>query len=100
MLRRWRIRNNRSHDVRTRAPRSRQAGIDWSFMAGAMSIVTFWAFGIGIVLGALAVAGAVWSTRGPEAADAPERADVAIAIAIGASGMVAGAGFLLLVLPP
>ncbi|WP_141136471.1 hypothetical protein [Rhodococcoides kyotonense] len=65
-----------------------------------MSIVTFWAFGLGIVLGAAAVAGAVWSSRAPTRADdAPERADVAIAIAIGSAGMVAGAGFLLLVLP-
>lgn len=69
-------------------------------MVGALSIVTFWAFGLGIFLGAAAVAGAMWSSRGSKPSDDPEQtADRLTAIAVGTTGVIAGTGFLILVLP-
>lgn len=78
-----------------RAP-SRVKLADIAIMMGALSIVMFWAFGIGIAVGASAVITAVWADRGEGVEGSrPSRDDLILAVATGALGIAAGAGFLL-----
>ncbi|MGA9872534.1 MAG: hypothetical protein WBQ44_15520 [Rhodococcus sp. (in: high G+C Gram-positive bacteria)] len=82
-----------------RAP-SRTQVADAAIMIGALSIVSFWALGLGVVLGIFAVAAALWADRGPSIpGDRPSRDDVMIAVGSGIVGAVVGIGFLLMVFP-
>ncbi|WP_255122676.1 hypothetical protein [Rhodococcus sp. 14-2470-1b] len=79
---------------------SRAENTDSALMVGALSIVSFWAPGFGVVLGILAVVAALWADRSPMLSGprAP-RGDVALAYGAGILGVVLGIGFLAIVLP-
>ena len=79
---------------------SRTENTDSALMVGALSIVSFWAPGLGVVLGILAIGAALWADRspmlsGPRAA----RGDAALAYGAGTLGVILGIGFLAMVLP-
>lgn len=90
-----------------RAPRwwnrrafSRTENTESALMVGALSIVSFWAPGLGVALGMLALAAALWADRssmlsGPRAT----RGDAALAYGAGTLGIVLGVGFLAIVIP-
>lgn len=85
-----------SNTLARRAP-SRAELTDIAIMMGALSIVMFWAFGIGIAVGALAVVTALWADRGGAVEGSrANRDDLILAISTGALGVAAGAGFLLI----
>lgn len=79
---------------------SRTENTDSALMVGALSIVSFWAPGFGVVLGILAVVAALWADRSPMLSGprAP-RGDAALAYGAGILGIVLGVGFLSMVLP-
>ena len=83
-----------------RRPRTRAQLTEFAIMIGALSVVTFWAAGIGIVAGLVAVATALWAYRSPdlEGERAP-REDTALAVGSGALGIVVGVSFLFVALP-
>ncbi|OZD65613.1 hypothetical protein CH272_11060 [Rhodococcus sp. 05-340-1] len=69
-------------------------------MFGALSIVSFWAAGLGIAAGLIAVASALWADRSPDlAGERAERSDTALAVGTGILGIVVGVGFVVMVLP-
>lgn len=83
-----------------RRPRTRAQMTDLAIMIGALSIVTFWAAGIGIGAGLVAVATALWAHRSPDlVGERATREDTALAVGTGAIGIVVGVCFLLVVLP-
>lgn len=63
---------------------------DASVLLGALSVVTFWSFGVGILLGLGAVVAGGLATRVPDA----DRSDTIIGILTGAVGIAVGALFL------
>ncbi|MCZ4518020.1 hypothetical protein O4220_05775 [Rhodococcus ruber] len=83
----------------TRRIRSRAQVTEIAVMFGAMSIVSFWAAGLGIAAGVIAVATALWADRTPDlTGERAERTDTALAIGTGILGIVVGVGFLAMVL--
>ncbi len=87
---------NALNDTLARRAPSRAKLTDVAIMMGALSIVMFWAFGIGIAVGALAVVTALWADRGRDIEGSrPSRDDLILAVSTGALGIAAGAGFLL-----
>lgn len=79
---------------------SRAENTDSALMIGALSIVSFWAPGLGVALGILAVLAALWADRSPMLAGprAP-RGDAALAYGAGILGIVLGIAFVVMVLP-
>ncbi|WP_236077741.1 hypothetical protein [Rhodococcus sp. P1Y] len=79
---------------------SRTENTDAALMVGALSIVCFWAPGIGVVLGILAVIAAAWADRSPLLLGEPApRDDAALAYGSGILGVILGIAFLAMVLP-
>ncbi|MDV6305575.1 hypothetical protein R3P93_23665 [Rhodococcus cerastii] len=79
--------------------RTRAQVTEIAVMFGALSIVSFWAAGLGIAAGLIAVAAALWADRTPDlAGDRAERTEAALAIGTGVLGIVVGVGFLAMVL--
>ncbi|MEH6793188.1 MAG: hypothetical protein V7694_03545 [Rhodococcus sp. (in: high G+C Gram-positive bacteria)] len=79
--------------------RTRAQVTEYAVMFGALSIVSFWAAGLGIAAGLIAVASALWADRTPDlAGERAERSDAALAIGTGVVGIVVGVGFLAMVL--
>lgn len=68
---------------------------DAALLLGALSVVTFWAFGLGLVLGLGALVLGAVALRIPDA----DRMDAGIGIAAGVVGVVAGLVFLGATLP-
>lgn len=68
---------------------------DISLAMGAVSVIAFWSFGFGALLGLAAVVTGALSTQ----ADEPNLRDSAIAIVTGAVGLIAGSLFLMSALP-
>ncbi len=68
---------------------------DAALLLGALSVVTFWAFGVGLVLGLGALVLGATALRTPDA----DRMDAGIGIAAGGVGLVAGLVFLGATLP-
>jgi hypothetical protein len=80
--------------------RTRTQVTEIAVMFGALSIVSFWAAGLGVVAGLIAIVSALWADRSPDLSGArAERSDTALAIGTGAVGVLIGLGFLLMVLP-
>ncbi|QYA99917.1 hypothetical protein I1A62_01850 (plasmid) [Rhodococcus sp. USK10] len=74
---------------------------DAAMMWGGLSVVLFWAFGLGVVLGAVAVVAgvtALWG-RPPGGAD-PTARDALAGIAAGAVGIALGLLFLWALISP
>lgn len=63
---------------------------DASVLLGALSVVAFWSFGVGILLGVVAVAAGLLATKIPEA----PRSDAVIGMLTGTVGIAVGALFL------
>ena len=79
--------------------RTRAQVTEIAVMFGALSIVSFWAAGLGIAAGLIAVAAALWADRTPDlTGERAERTDAALAIGTGILGIVVGVGFLAMVL--
>ncbi|WP_141216455.1 hypothetical protein [Rhodococcus sp. 14-2483-1-1] len=79
--------------------RTRAQVTEIAVMFGALSIVSFWAAGLGIAAGIIAVAAALWADRTPDlTGERAERTDTALAIGTGILGIIVGAGFLAMVL--
>ncbi len=79
---------------------TRTENTDLATMLGALSVVCFWAPGVGIVLGLLAIAAAVWAVRSEHlTGEHPLSGDTWLAIGSGVVGVVVGLGFLAMVLP-
>ncbi|WP_256978565.1 hypothetical protein [Rhodococcus sp. 14-2470-1a] len=79
---------------------SRAENTDSALMIGALSMISFWAPGLGVALGILAVLAALWADRSPMLSGPPApRADAALAYSAGVLGIILGAGFLAMVLP-
>lgn len=68
---------------------------DASLLLGALSVVTFWAFGLGLILGVGALGFGAVALRTADA----DRMDAGIGVAAGAVGIVAGLIFLSATLP-
>lgn len=83
-----------------RRPRTRAQMTEFAIMIGALSVVTFWAAGIGIGAGLVAVATALWADRSPDLeGEKASREDTALAVGSGALGIIVGVCFLMMVLP-
>lgn len=95
----------RADDARGRRWWNRRAytrieNTDSALMLGALSIVCFWAPGVGVMLGILAIVAAVWADRSPFlSGDPAPRGDAFVAYGSGILGLILGIGFLLMVLP-
>ncbi|WP_305091621.1 hypothetical protein [Prescottella sp. R16] len=78
----------------------RRSGSDTSIALGALSIVTFWTFGIGIVLGVAAIGVGIVASRSEAAVD-DERSslEALFGILAGTFGVIAGLVFLLIAGP-
>ncbi|MDV7352567.1 hypothetical protein R4282_05975 [Rhodococcus oxybenzonivorans] len=73
---------------------------DVSVMLGALSIVMFWMFGFGILLGAGAIATGIVASRNPSVeADESTSLEALIGILTGAFGIAVGIVFLAAALP-
>ncbi len=80
--------------------RTRAQVTEIAVMFGALSIVSFWAAGLGIAAGLIAVASALWADRSPDlAGERAERSDTALAVGTGILGIVVGVAFVVMVLP-
>ncbi|MCA1006870.1 hypothetical protein LCL87_14180 [Rhodococcus hoagii] len=75
----------------------RRSGSDTSIALGALSVITFWTFGLGIVLGLGAVGAGVVASRSEESE--PKSLEALFGILSGALGVVAGLIFLLVAAP-
>lgn len=82
--------------VATGSARAKDVG-DVAVMLGALSIVAFWSFGIGVLLGLGAVVTAVVARRRALAAHRPVTVETFLGAACGIAGMGAGLIFLALV---
>ncbi|OZD68883.1 hypothetical protein CH263_08260 [Rhodococcus sp. 06-1059B-a] len=79
---------------------SRAENTDFALMIGALSMISFWAPGLGVALGILAVLAALWADRSPMLSGPPApRSDAALAYGTGVLGIILGAGFLAMVFP-
>ncbi|WP_172651003.1 hypothetical protein [Rhodococcus opacus] len=73
---------------------------DLSFMLGSLSIVMFWMFGFGILLGAGAIAAGIAAYRHPAVeGNEPKGLEALLGILTGAFGIAAGLVFLAAALP-
>ncbi|PTR32310.1 hypothetical protein C8K36_1011362 [Rhodococcus sp. OK519] len=73
----------------------RRSGGDASIALGALSVITFWTFGLGIVLGAGAIVSGVVAARARTPDDAePRSLEPLFGILSGALGVAAGLTFL------
>lgn len=79
---------------------SRAENTDSALMVGALSIVSFWAPGLAVVAGILAVVAALWADLSPMLSGprAP-RGDAALAYGAGIFGVILGMAFAAMVLP-
>ncbi|QBJ94800.1 hypothetical protein ERC79_01580 [Rhodococcus sp. ABRD24] len=77
----------------------RRAGSDTALALGALSVITFWTFGLGILLGLGAVATGVFATRGDVEYDESRSLEALFGILSGVLGIAAGAVFLLIAGP-
>ncbi|MDQ1181902.1 hypothetical protein [Rhodococcus sp. SORGH_AS_0301] len=68
---------------------------DASVLLGALSVVAFWSFGFGVLLGIAALVAGVLATRVSDA----DRADTVIGLLTGAVGVIAGGIFLAAAVP-
>ena len=75
----------------------RRSGSDASIALGALSVITFWTFGLGIVLGLGAIGAGVVASRSEESE--PKSLEALFGILSGALGVVAGLIFLLVAAP-
>nr|WP_271214048.1 hypothetical protein [Rhodococcus wratislaviensis]GLK41346.1 hypothetical protein GCM10017611_82220 [Rhodococcus wratislaviensis] len=97
------------HDPHKSVPRSSWPGpprllgdycTDFSFMLGSLSIVMFWMFGFGILLGAGAIAAGIAAFRHPAVeGNEPKGLEALLGILTGACGIAAGLVFLAAALP-
>ncbi|WFR71010.1 hypothetical protein P9209_16590 [Prescottella defluvii] len=72
-----------------------RAGSDTSIALGALSVITFWTFGLGIVLGVGAIGVGVAASRSEAAGDSePNSLEALFGILSGAFGVLAGVIFL------
>ncbi|MBY4127383.1 hypothetical protein HQO83_03160 [Rhodococcus fascians] len=79
--------------------RTRVQVTEIAVMLGALSVVSFWAAGLGIAAGMIAVASALWADRSPDlAGERAERSDAALAVGTGILGIIVGVGFLAMVM--
>ena len=77
-----------------------EKGADLALMLGALSIVTFWTFGFGIVLGAAAIGTGIAATRRPAVfTDEAKSLDALVGMLTGMFGILAGVVFLSWALP-
>lgn len=73
---------------------------DISVMLGALSIVMFWMFGFGIVLGVCAIAAGIAANRHPAVEGSESKSlEALLGILTGAFGIAAGTVFLTAALP-
>lgn len=73
----------------------RRSGGDTSIALGALSVITFWTFGLGIVLGIGAIGAGVVASRSEVVVDGePKSLDALFGILSGVFGVVAGVIFL------
>ncbi|WP_430332966.1 hypothetical protein [Rhodococcus sp. ACT016] len=73
----------------------RRSGSDTSIALGALSVITFWTFGLGIVLGLGAIGAGVVAARSEVVGDdEPRSLEALFGILSGALGVVAGVIFL------
>ncbi|RVW09065.1 hypothetical protein EGT67_12980 [Prescottella agglutinans] len=73
----------------------RRSGGDTSIALGALSVITFWTFGLGIVLGIGAIGAGVVATRSVTVGDGePRSLEAVFGILSGVFGVVAGVIFL------
>ena len=78
----------------------RRSGSDTSIALGALSVITFWAFGLGIVLGLAAIGAGVVASRSESVEDSePKSLEALFGILSGVFGVVAGLVFLLIAAP-
>ncbi|MFC9518424.1 hypothetical protein ACFTSD_22055 [Nocardiaceae bacterium NPDC056970] len=75
----------------------RRSGSDTSIALGALSVITFWTFGLGIVLGLGAIGAGVVASRSEERE--PKSLEALFGILSGVLGVVAGLIFLLVAAP-
>ncbi|CAB4908215.1 unannotated protein [freshwater metagenome] len=79
--------------------RTRVQVTEIAVMLGALSVVSFWAAGLGIAAGLIAVASALWADRSPDlSGERAERTDTALAVGSGILGIIVGVGFLAMVM--
>ncbi|OZD07945.1 hypothetical protein CH275_05065 [Rhodococcus sp. 06-235-1A] len=79
--------------------RTRAQVTEIAVMFGALSVVSFWAAGLGVAAGIIAVASALWADRTPDlTGERAERTDTALAVGTGIVGVIVGVGFLAMVL--
>lgn len=72
---------------------------DMALMLGALSILTFWMFGLGILLGATAIGTALAARRPDTPGHHPDVKQGIIGVFAGIAGIVLGAVFLTAALP-
>ncbi|QCQ91443.1 hypothetical protein [Rhodococcus sp. SGAir0479] len=78
----------------------RRSGSDVSIALGALSVITFWTFGLGIVLGLGAIGAGVVASRSEAVEDSePRSLETLLGILSGGFGVLAGAVFLLVAAP-
>lgn len=75
----------------------RRSGSDTSIALGALSVITFWTFGLGIVLGLGAIGAGVVASRSEESE--PKSLEALFGILSGTLGVVVGLIFLLAAAP-
>lgn len=75
----------------------RRSGSDTSIALGALSVITFWTFGLGIVLGLGAIGAGVVASRSEESE--PKSLEALFGILSGVLGVVAGLIFVLVAAP-
>lgn len=79
---------------------TRTENTDLATMLGALSVVCFWALGVGIVLGLLAITAAVWAVKSEHlTGEHALSGDTWLAIGSGVVGVIVGLGFVAMVLP-
>lgn len=80
--------------------RLRRPGSDTAIALGALSVVTFWTFGLGIVLGLAAIGTGVLASRSEDVEDSESKSlEALFGILAGTFGVAVGAVFLVVVAP-
>ena len=78
--------------------RTRAQVTEIAVMLGALSIVSFWAAGLGIAAGLIAVVSALWADRSLDLeGERADHWDLALAVGTGIIGIIVGVGFLAMV---
>ncbi|MDI9935196.1 hypothetical protein ACVH9Z_10050 [Rhodococcus opacus] len=89
---------SRKHPVPAGSARENAAG-DLAVMFGALSVVAFWAFGVGVLLGLGALVVAAVARDRARATQEPIPVEAVLGVLAGLAGITAGVLFLAAVLP-